>query len=122
MDYTFNSKTHILSKKLRIEENRKWYTSNVSEIRTEELYPMLKSLLKHLRFEDEKYELHKIPMYSILGLSLTLIFDRKDIDLIYCQYSKYGRLIRVIGAPRHIVEIGLNTYAMVWERNVISWF
>ena len=80
MNYSFNSKTHILYNKLRIEENRKWYSSNVSKIRTEELYPMLRSLLEYLGFENKKCELHRIPMHSILGLSLTLVFDRKDIE------------------------------------------
>lgn len=122
-DHCSSPKTRILKKKIITKENKYFYKSKVTGIKSEHLMPMVEGLLKSLLYKEDEYDIHLIPMDLIpTGLSIEVVLDKTEITNTYSPFSRTGSLIRVLGCPQSIDEVSLNTYALCWHRNIVQWF
>ena len=107
-----NGKTFELEK--RIKERFSHCKSEVSGIRSEDLYPMMEGWLKTNIFSN--YDIHTIEMVlAATGLSIAIqIDDIDDHKLIKCM--------SILGCPKDVYIGDDGKFYAHWIRNVISWF
>ena len=106
----FNKETRELEEKLQ--EHYSFNKSKVSEIPTEDLYPMMEGWLKSNVFVE--YNIHKIEMTMFSdGMSIAVLIDFNRPQFYKC--------IQLLGMPNHVYKEDDKFFAH-WIRNIVSWF
>jgi len=107
-----NEKTFKLEK--CIKERFSHYKSQVSNIPSEDLYPMMEGWLKSRICTD--YDIHIIEMIlTATGLSIAVQID--DID-----DHRLTKCMSILGYPKDVYIGDDGKFYAHWIRNVISWF